>query len=243
MSVEIDTVTIGGIEDRRLVLSGAQVARPLSIGNNWVRLRIAIRMAVDDTGGSVTSSGGSMLWFGVMSNPTVDGSGVLTNGPWTRPAGHFIGMRTASATWTRSVTGPSYTIPDHMTVLTLGQSLSNDYHATATTALVSAAPATIRSVWAVDFTKGATPSTWTSRLMYSTTAADITRSTFLGALELQDATACAAAMGITAEAAFTITGYTVNEATNGPLNAACVLWDQVTQKLRISDLTYVTFTF
>lgn len=100
MSRIIDTVTVDAIEDRRLVLSGAAVARTLPFGSTWNTLRIGIRMSMGDYGASL--QGTPRFYLGVMGTPAAG----LTNGPLSDNTAHFVGIRTNLSTLTRTATPP-----------------------------------------------------------------------------------------------------------------------------------------
>ena len=86
MSVEIQTVTIGDEEDKRLVLTNGQVARTFDYGSSWIWLRVGVFLSYVDTGGNLGSA--TNLFIGLLSNPTLN----LSNGPATSTCSHFVGV-------------------------------------------------------------------------------------------------------------------------------------------------------
>lgn len=86
MSVEIQTVTIGDEEDKRLVLTNGQVARTFDYGSSWIWLRVGVFLSYVDTGGDLGSA--TNLFIGLLSNPTLN----LSNGPATSTCSHFVGV-------------------------------------------------------------------------------------------------------------------------------------------------------
>jgi hypothetical protein len=106
MSVEIQTVTIGSEDDKRIVLTNGQLARVLPFTpSTWRWVRIAVLMSYVDTGANLTSS--DYMYIGLMSNPDA----TVSNGPRTSACPHFVGARIGT-TFTRNtspyVYGSSY---------------------------------------------------------------------------------------------------------------------------------------
>lgn len=84
--------TVGGIDDKRIVLSEGQFARKLFVGSNWTTLRVGIRYSVTDPGINMVS--GPRFRFGLCAgtanipgDASVDNFFGLTgpiNSGWTR---------------------------------------------------------------------------------------------------------------------------------------------------------------
>lgn len=252
MSVTIDTVTIGSIEDRRLVLGNSQIAAPILIGgvqsNAWVRIRLALRLSFDDLGS--TPIGLPQLWLGVMGNPTADGLGNLNNGPLNDNTSHFVGWAT-NGTMTRSAGPPviyshatnAYRTKIGSTVVAQAQTGSNFAY--------SADPTANRYSVMFELTKGAGTTDWVGRSLRTSSgsAGDLTLSLWNTALELSDLTSTATALSANvpsaAVLAATLSSLTIDEAANGDLNAIVVAWDRgggaTNHKVHISDFNYVLF--
>lgn len=260
MSISIDSVTIGSIEDRRLVLGNAQAAAPILIGglqsNNWVRIRLAARLAWDDVGSNPGTVG---FWMGVMSNPTADGSGFLSNGPLNAPTSHFLGLR-IGAPLNRYVGPPAaYIFPSTASYNLIFASRVGTTNTLQTAAPVSggssglrfsATPATHRQVFMLELTKGATTTSWKGRISHPChkDVSDIALANFNAALEPSDLEAASTVLSPVnmAQTVTTLSGLTVDEGTNGPLNAIVIGWDrgsgETSLKLRLSDFNYVLFS-
>lgn len=256
MSRAIDTVTISSIEDRRLVLGNAQLAAPISQGDDWggaTRIRIALRMSFDDYGSS--PPGTPKVMFGLMSNPTVDGNGLLNNGPLSLSCSHFVGYRVefAFVRFTGNVGYVASGSNGSRVALQVGSTVTDASSGVMNTSSghgFSASPNTIRRVHAVELIRGGTPTTWQAGQMgsigNSANMVDIPLETFLSALEQPNVSTLSGAI---AGSWFTtsypvLSTLSIDEATNGPLNALCVSWDRGHNsnfKLHISDLTYQLF--
>ena len=262
MSAAIDSVTISSIEDHRLVLGNHQIAAPILIAgvqsNAWVRIRLALRYSVDDFGMSPTTPD---FYLGVMSNPAVDGSGFLNNGPLDASTSHFVGMRPGSA-WARSTTIlTNYTLTATNAWLgttRIGSTTTNGNTLnTASAQRISADTATKRGVVVLEITKGGSATTWTMRHLTeiasgaaSNVFTDITLANLRTALAISDLATVATSLGAgtgeyVAGSVTTMSGLNINEGTNGNLNALVVAWDRgsgnTSFKIRISDFLYVLF--
>lgn len=229
MSVDIDTVTIG-TEDRRLVLTNAQAARVLAVGSTWNSIRIGIRFAFDDTGANLTGTPNFLV--GMLSNP-VEAGGMLSNGPLSGAAtSHFIGIRNTDATWTRSAGYYSIDANTFQATKKVGSTTSNGSAVlTGQTSVMEAAPATNHSIMIVFLIKGSPWTVYFARNA-STSETHKTQADLITALEASDPYAT---LGYAATPQPTLT---VDEATDGYLNAVCVAWDRTTPALRIADVMY-----
>jgi len=240
MSRVIDTVTIGGIVDKRLVLGNAQVARVLNVGT-WTTLRIGVRFCFDDFGGIVY--GPPRLCIGLLSSP----SG--TNGPLGETTSHFVGFRTA-ANFLRTTTagivyyaittnGVEFCSKVGNTVTSLFNSFSNN---------MSATPAT--NIWPIfiELTKAGpgSPVNWSMSLIHwnqTIVNRHITKAEMLTAMETSNSTTLTAYMdSLISGTPYTnnpVTGtISVNEATNGTLDSVCVAWDRTSPLVRISEIMW-----
>lgn len=237
MSTAIDTITVGGTPDRRLVLSNSQVARVLSIGTSWNVLRIGLRLAFDDLG--VTPQSVPRLFVGVLANPSAG----LANGPLNAATSHFVGLITAYVAWTR-VAGPpvAYT---YGTFGGYGKKVGATITAvggTSNTMYFSGTPATRRPGLIVQITKGS-PNFTVELVMNSSTlvhdvplAGNLVTAIEAGTLAQAD-TALEAASGGAYNSALS-GAVAVNEAVDGFLNAVCVAWNTVDPVCRISEILW-----
>jgi len=237
MSAAIDTVTIGSIEDRRLVLGNAQAGRVLSIGSNWTMLRIGIRFAFDDAGVNIT--GTPRFYFGLLASP----SALMANGPLGGSTSHFLGYKVSTATWTRG-TGPVRYAHTHVTnqmyvkrvgsTETFGTSGVNSHNESAT-------PASIRSAVFLEITKGSPNFTLQVCINQASTGmVDVTKVMLSAAMEIGTLAGLDAYMDTVAGGSFSSLAsatIAVDEATNGDLDSICVAWDRTTL-LRVSDIVF-----
>ena len=219
MAATILLRTIGGVDDKRLVLGNASVARLLSYGTDWTTLRIGLRWTIGNTGADLTGS--PHLAVGLCSGTTQIYGDALTT--------HFVGVLSNQAAWTYSPSspvysavggGPFYPAKRIGSVLTLGTLITPYWR-------IDADPTAARSLFFVDITKG-TPNFSFRLFAHESSSADVSLDTFLQ--KMQEATPSLANHAYTN--AFTLA---VSE-TDGALNAVNVYWDRATPALEISDL-------
>ena len=75
--------SVGGVNDVRAALSNSTLRRLLSIGSNWTKLRVGVRMSILDSGGNITGSPRFVIGLCASSgNPVNNGSATT---------GHFVG--------------------------------------------------------------------------------------------------------------------------------------------------------
>lgn len=237
MSVSIDTVTIGGIEDRRLVLANAQAARVIDIGTNWTRIRIGIRGALNDSGASI--AGTPRIYIGMLSSPSAG----LANGPLTGSTSHFVGLVQGSATLTRNASPLAYS------GVWANGSYAKKVGATITaigggnvTGWLSANPSTYRNIVAAEILKGSPNFTINIIAPNLSTVHDVSLANFISAMEVSTITAMGTYLngiygGIYNSSSLS-GSLAVSEATNGFLDAVCVAWDKNSPVLNISDVIW-----
>lgn len=237
MAVDIDTVTIGGVEDRRLCLSNATAARKLSVGSSWNRIRIAARIAHDDTGANIT--GTPRLWFGLLNNPSAS----VANGPMGGSTSHFVGIRSKTATWTRAAGPPvNYSVGTCWEAIKRVGTTNTTSAFTGTCAFV-AVPNTYRWPIFVEIIKGSP--NFTIRCMFwnqAVTATDFTIENLRRCLEGRTLENCRTQINAspTTNKYLIPTDQTiaVDEGTDGSLNSVCIAWDQSGSILRVSDIQF-----
>lgn len=238
MSVSINTITIGGIEDRRLNLSNSQAARVITIGTSWTRLRVGIRFAFDDYGANILTT--PRLYLGAISSPSVG----MANGPLTNATSHFVGLITATATWARNAPSPVWYN------LATGSMYAKKINSTISTVAgtnvsvgVSGQPNLRRNIILVDILKGS-PNFTITICMPSGVAitGDVTQSAHLAEAMSKSALTDAATYIASIETGSYVGNATgalaVDEGANGFLNAVCVAWDRSSPSLNISDLMW-----
>lgn len=97
MAIAITSITVNDILDKRISLQNAAVARKLSIGTDWQRIRVGARITMTDPGFALGSID-SHFWMGVMSNSV----NPLSNGPLGVNTSNFVGIRTVGSNWVRA---------------------------------------------------------------------------------------------------------------------------------------------
>jgi len=215
---------IGGVDDKRIVLSNSNFARPFSVASGWTQLRIAMRLIMRNTGANLTST--PRFFAGLCSGST--------NLPLDATTTHFVGIRFTSATWTYQVGPP-------VRYASLTANVAKKVNTTwtegnqifiTTNHMMADATTTNRQFLFVDITKGSPNFTVTTFHRNNVTAGDLTVAEFLLAAPLAPPTVVNHTAG---------TGQTtaVNEGTDGTLDHVCVGWDRSTPEIEICDLAVV----
>ena len=144
MSHRIESITVSEVLDKRLIQRNGQAARVLSIGNDWTRIRIGVR--VTSTSLNV-GLGVSKFYLGLMSNP----SSGMENGPLGNTTNHFVGFLSTTGLWALS------TSPIHH-YANVNHSFSKKINATVTSAATYqpffSAVSTVRLAMVIEIVKG-----------------------------------------------------------------------------------------
>lgn len=224
----------------------------MSIGSNWTKLRIGMRMAIDDTGANIGAT--PRLYLGVMSAPVAG----MTNGPLTSLTSHFWGIGTGNTTsWVRVAGPPAYYRPSFGYVRKLGP--TNTYGGSVARGMI-AVPGTYRNAYVLSFWKGTNGNAdWTSNIVAPSDSPtvpdeDISTEQLKDAMCVDTGNATqASGMGSVANALTAMVtagggGYsnvnagatTLNEAVNGGLDSICFAWN-TSVDLHISDVYFLKF--
>jgi len=223
---------INGQNDVAAVLSNSSLCRLMSIGSNWQRLRVALRLRVTDSGANV--QGSPVFVVGVCSG---------TSQPYNNGAGntqHFFGCYENATTWTR--TAASGGVPaNYATTTNGGVSLRR----VGTTTGSAGGPlhytcrfmTETRCLYFVDILKAV--GNW-SMLQHCkghpADAYDCTYEDFIDKAVLDTFT-----FQNHGSYGWRSANYTPNEAANGYFDAVNVSWDRSNPKIEISDLAVVRF--
>lgn len=226
MSTTILSRTIGTL-DKKLVLSNSQWAASLDIGTSWTKLRMGLRWALTDSGGNLTST--PRFFIGLHSNPA---SG-MTNGPLTATCSHFVGLYSVQATLTRSTSPLRYGVAIMSSVCKKIGSTITDGANFSTLIAITADPANVRNALLLEFNKTSGTQITMSEVGVDTTAGagvDVSLATLKAALVeptiLNADDIIEVGIGTTGYDASTVSAFTVDEGTDGPLNSLCVAWDR-----------------
>lgn len=252
MALRIESLTFNDVLDKRLLLYNAQVARRLVFGNDWTRLRIAMRFAFGDYGASLQQS---LFYFGLMSNPT---SPTLTNGPLNTNTSHFMGQTSNATTlssWGRAVTsGLAY-------YGSVNQALAKKINTTVTRSpnvplgYLSAAPGPTpcRLVLMMEFKRNSSiemriQNLYPSPSTPATVMKDLpTKEALIGGMEIEGEDLLsvenwleASVTGGGGNYTRTTSGNTLayDETADGPLNAVVVAWNRSIVPMVVSEILY-----
>jgi hypothetical protein len=212
--------------DVRMVLDSSSPSRLLSIGNDWSKLRLAMRLQPRDSGAQI--AGTPRFAAGVCSG---------TAAPWNNGSAattHFVGLLTNSATWTR-VAGPPpyYSIDEIHPCKRVGTTQTVGASSAALARWFSNPEITTNSLYFVDITKGSPDFTLRGFTRINTTASSFSQADFLAAAIVESPTVAQHSFG-------TARTLAVDEA-DGALNAVNLAWDRPTGLIEISDLVIVRF--
>lgn len=232
MSLSVISRVIGG-DSKRFALSNEQTAIKLDpdILSGWQRLRIGMRFAIPDTGGNLT--GTPLLAFGLLSNPSAN----CANGPLTNSCGHFVGLLTPSSTWTRSTNSWE----ESTTRITRRVGSTIDAETDTDGVFVPHGAATYRGGMIIEFDRS-TPSLWDIDLITpgsdAECAIDISESAMIAGMEYEPGGAgISGAIGYSGGGqSHTTEQVTVDEGTDGELNALCIAWNKTSPMLEIEDV-------
>lgn len=249
----VETVTIDSLVDKQLVLSNSQWAGKLSdsLFGGWTSLRLVWRYSIDDSGAAI--SGTPRMYVGLMSNP-VEG---MTNGPLGNSTSHFVGVRTALSTWTRSA-GPPVQY-DNSAVggwEIMKRNGSTDVVGSTANAFAPgrffyADGQSLRNVNVLEITKGSPFSMSSIFCGLAFTEVDVPLETLLALGGSNKSLATVASElnayvdGVSPDTETTYASVlgprtvSVDEGTNGELNAVVFAWNQVAPAMRISEVLIV----
>jgi hypothetical protein len=223
---------INGENDVAAVLSNSSLCRLMSIGSNWQRIRVALRLRVTDSGANVQAS--PVFVVGVCAG---------TSHPFNNGAAstqHFFGCYENGTTWTR--TAESGGVPAHYATTTNG---GVSIRRIGTTTGWAGGPlhytqrftTQTRCLYFVDILKAA--GNW-SMLQhgkghpvdaYDCTYEDFIDKAVLDTFSFQGHS----------QYGWRSANFSPNEADNGYFDAVNVSWDRSSPKIEISDLAIVRF--
>ena len=232
MSATILSRTINSIVDQRIVLLNQSIGRALSFGSTWNDIRIGVRLSIN-TGGNAFSGGG--LFVGICS-----GTSALYGEASTT---HAVGMRfLGPSPWTFYApygliytNVQSYYVTKVGTSETVGSTSSYSYEAFA------GVPGTAVSMMGIQIIRqdATTLLLQESGLYQASSVTHVTKEAFLGVMESSGF--IAACNSVNVGQIGSQRAMTINEATNGPLNALCFHWSHGTVGLEISDIAVAKF--
>jgi hypothetical protein len=204
---------------RKLLLGNDFIARRVSVLNRWNKIRVGIRFVMQDAGGSI--AGTPKLWLGM--------------GTWLKGIGnynaHFVGVRSNTATPSRSTSGGIAVYGPSFTAVTMvGQTETTSGAASRN---ICATPELRRSILFCDIDK-TNPAAVAVSIYGSTNAVtgiyDWTYEMFIDAME-QESPA-----GTSFTQSSLTTTLTVDEAANGPLDSVNLAWSRTLIPIELSDV-------
>jgi hypothetical protein len=225
MAGAIVTRTISALVDQRLSNANSPAARRIGIGNAWNTLRIGFRLAINDPLlANITST--PVLFLGVCSGLTAKYGDLNPT--------HALGIKTNTATWTRTAGPPDKygTIDIRPVVNVAGAETLGGVTILNTVDLIGT-PSTNRTAWVIEIIKGSP--NFSINGVFPTAAqvaADISFSQLKAAIEAPTLANVATALSMTQGSSQAIA---CNEA-NGSLDSVCFYWNRVAQQIENSDV-------
>jgi len=245
MQGAIESVTIG-TEERRLLLSNVQLARTLSIGSTWTKIRFGSRLAYDTTAWTTNALLGDAvgrMYYGMLASPAAG----LTNGPLTDLTSHFVGFISvgSAATFAQAAGGGS-NYRSTAAQNTYGKKVGSTVTTTAgaaETPLFSGSPSLRRTILIVDLEKSggnmiiSYVTLDANTAIADTTVADLV--TGMNAATMTDVrNALNAIYGANQYSSSSTGTLAVNEGVDGALNAFCIAWPWTIPALHVSEVLW-----
>lgn len=218
MAITILDRTISAVVDKRIVVSNGTWVRPIPFAT-WSQLRFGIRFHMRDSGANLT--GTPRFVMGVCSGSTnIYGDASTDN---------FAGIRTNSATWTRSAADYSVAVNAFVPTKKVGSTITDGTILNTTMRFTNGAAAATadRGVIFVDVNKGS-PNYTFDIFRAGTSVADISQMTFLEQMEV-------GAPSITNYSTVTTAAFAVDE-TGGSFDHLSFFWDRTTPEIEICDI-------
>jgi hypothetical protein len=234
MPATIVSRTISSILDKKVALSNGFIAREMSIGSDWTKLRIGMRLSVDLLGGS-SNLVGVKLYAGLCSGTAnTVGQATTTN---------FIGVRAGGAT------GEGYTYaagpPKKITRNGGGGGMMKKVGSTITAGSADGnlfynfadVSANVRLAWLLEITKGSP--NYTAQVINNnngTLGADISYTSLASAMDAGTMAGAQTALG----GVYGLSGSLslAFDEVAGALNAVNISWSHTSAKLEVSEVLY-----
>jgi hypothetical protein len=230
MSVIITGRKIGGVTDQRSSLGNDQIIRTINVGNTWNKIRVGLRMCIVP---QTNITGTPKFYVGVCNSTNAAGN----NGAGSRVTNHFLGMLSTSATWTftNGAFAPFFAVA-FTAVKRIGTIDTTDG---ANNATITASAPLLRCFLAVDIDK-TNPSAVTVEFIgisnANTGVFDVSLTDFFTQLKSDPVV-------FTGYSKFSLsTTLTINEGTDGILNAVNISWMKTLERMEFSDVSYHVFS-
>lgn len=231
MSVTVETI-ISPAAEKRLVLNASQWAASLVIGSSWDRLRVGCRMAVGDSGGALGST--PRFYLGMCSDPV---SG-FTNGPLSGASTkHYVGTLSLDTNWSRIASSPNYYANGSFQQMGKKVGVTETSYGGVSTTLIVAEPTVARRIYMFEILKGSP--NYTLSVSINPAITDHTQSNLLAAMEESDFNTACIAAGLSSSISTVVS--TIDEPTDGDLNAICCGWSTAVVDCHVSEMLFAKF--
>lgn len=233
MSQSILKRTVGGVDDKRLVLANGEALRNLTYLNNWNVVRLGMQVSIE---AAALIPGTPQFVFGLSSGQT--------NGFGAPVSQHFLGMRSQGATAAYTAGPPAYwSFSTLKACKKIGGTITDAAAFTGTTVMIMPRASTtlVRAAVLLEITKGAPNFSiqMVSSINATAVGTDVTDTQFLNAMQSATMAGAAGALDV---GGFYLQSNTVtlaiDEATNGFFDSFNVFWDRTAFPLEISAIRH-----
>ncbi len=217
-----------------------QAAALIDISSSWTKLRVGCRVSLTDSGTDII--GGATIFLGLLASPSA--VEWLTD-RITPNTSHFAGIMAQENTWSRNTN--SYQTGGTVVGTRVGNvdATSED----TDDLFLPLAPASVRGMMILEFVRtNAADTTWEFNIITPGNDAgclvDVTQAQFIAIMEENSLTFGNYATTVLGGSYGSGIGLinrvvSVNEATNGILNAVCVGWTRSDPLVEFSDVAYI----
>jgi len=216
----IITRTINGEVDQRLVLSGEQCGRTMSIGNNWTSMRLGVRFSINRTSAYTAPP---TLFAGICS-----GTSEMYADGTTK---HFIGVRSNASNWGYATGYLSPANNSFVMFKKVGTTRTDSSLQTLSNAAWIGSSPTYRGSIIIDFTKNNGTFVEVKFYISMLNQWDNTDAIFTNIMQSFVAPS-------STHTTMASSNITVDEATNGYFDTINVGWLGITEGMEISDIAY-----
>tara|TARA_R110000772_G_scaffold249530_2_gene364014 strand:+ start:123106 stop:123825 length:720 start_codon:yes stop_codon:yes gene_type:complete len=217
--------------DNKFKMSGSNISRIMDIGGSWNTLRIGLRLAfVQDASATTPVTGTPRFYFGV-------GNGSSSPIGAESPV-HFVGLYSNETEWTLKATGndcygaTGTTSGFDFKAMKVVDGVVTESASSVALGSVSAQPDVARACLFIEIVKG---SPFTVKLYAPNDAGTDTDTNLDAFFSVMEESTMSALANYALSGAKNVT---VDESTDGTLNAFQCSWDRTLQKVEISDVAY-----
>jgi hypothetical protein len=223
MAFIVESTTFPG--DRRLQLGAEDFFRTLSFGTNWTKIRIGVRMSMNDAYGNVLANlsvGVSQGSAACLNSPSIiDAIGLTHGGNIGEYSNNFTRSLNTTPCYRPGVSSAAFNKKGAINTITAGGGYTLN---------LSGAPAIAQTPWLVDIAKGTPSYTITVWTLGAVTISNVTRATYLLQLENESTPVNMSSSATT----MTYSGSAL-------FDTVFIHWSKSTPTVELSDVSVVRF--